>query len=241
MSAASPADPTEVNDGPPLHGFRGGPATLLSKPRGLTIALSREAGARGVIVARKVGELLGWQVFDQELLDFLVNDDAARDQLLADVPPGAREWADSQLQRLRAEGRLNVEADTIPMVRLMLTVAARGEAVIVGRGAGFLLPTDSTLHVRIVAPLESRIAYIGETQRLTRTEASIELQSRDDLRAQFIDRTFRRAPTDLYSYDLLLNSTRLGVEACARAIVETIKFKHLEPDTEPDEDDYARM
>lgn len=236
---SAPADPN-LPDGPPLHGFRGGDvAALLSKPEGLTIALSREAGARGVVVARKVGELLGWQVFDQELLDFLVNDDAARDQFLADVPAGAREWADSQLDRLRRENRLNVEADTIPMVRLMLTVAARGEAVIVGRGAGFLLPTETTLHVRVVAPLESRVAFIGETQRLTRSEASVELQSRDHLRAEFIDRTFRRAPTDLTSYDLIVNSTRLGVEGCARAIVETIKFKHL-AETEPEDDEFAR-
>jgi len=236
MSTATPADPTHRPESPPLHGFRGGPTPVLSKPRGLTIALSREAGARGAIVARKVGELLGWQVFDQELLDFLVNDDAAREQLLADVPAGAREWADAQLSRLREEGKLNVEADTIPMVRLMLTIAARGEAVIVGRGAGFLLPTETTLHARIVATLDSRLAYISESQRLTQNEANVELQSRDHQRTQFLDRTFRRAPTDPYSYDLILNSTRLGVEGCSRAIVETIKFKHLAPEMDGEDE-----
>lgn len=232
MNSASPLDQTP--DSPPLHGFRGEEAaTILRRPLGLTIAVSREAGARGASVARKLGELLGWQVFDHELLDFLVNDDAARQQLLADVPAGAREWADAQMARLRDEHQIHIETDTIPMVRLMLTVAARGEAIIVGRGAGFLLPSETTLHVRIAAPLESRAAFIGETQRLTPAEATAELHARDDLRARFLDRTFRRAPTDLYGYDMILNSTRLGVEGCARVVAESIRHKHFSPETEP--------
>ena len=44
---------------PPVHGFRGDTPTPppLTHPRGLSIAISREAGARGATIARKVGEL----------------------------------------------------------------------------------------------------------------------------------------------------------------------------------------
>ena len=68
---------------PPVHGFRGDTPTPppLSHPSGLSVAISREAGARGATIARKVGELVGWQVFDQESLDYLVQDDTARQQL----------------------------------------------------------------------------------------------------------------------------------------------------------------
>src|SRR5438477_5210626 len=122
--------------GPPLHGFRGDvPAGKLTRPRGMTVAVSREAGARGTTVARKLGELLGWQVFDQETLDYLLQDDTARGRLLADVPAAARAWADEQLDRLQRQKRLNADADAAAMVRLVLTVAARGDVVIVGRGA----------------------------------------------------------------------------------------------------------
>ncbi len=71
-----------------FQGFAAGP---LRRPRGLTIAVSREAGSRGGTVARKVGQLLGWQVFGQEMLDYLVQDDTARGRLFTDVPPGARD------------------------------------------------------------------------------------------------------------------------------------------------------
>lgn len=222
-----PDDPTGLIESP-QHGYRGqGEGGLREPPRGLTIAISREAGARGGVVARMVGERLGWQVFDQDMLDFLVNDDVAGEQFLADSPPGAREWADAHLSRLQEENRLQGDAATLAMVRLMLLVAAKGEAVLIGRGAGFLLPAETTLHVRVVAPLESRIAYIAQTQRLSWPEATAELNARDQSRAAFISRTFRRTPADLYGYDMVLNSTRLGIEGAVRAIIEAIKTKHL--------------
>jgi hypothetical protein len=68
----------------------------------------------------------------------------------------------------------------------MLTVAARGDAVLVGRGAGFVLPAESTVHVRIVAPLDERIAYMAQWLRLTKDEATEEVRTRDGRRAAFL-------------------------------------------------------
>ena len=57
----------------PLHGNQGDrePAAVLKAPAGLTVAISREAGARGGSIARRIGKKLDWQVYTQELLEFL--------------------------------------------------------------------------------------------------------------------------------------------------------------------------
>src|SRR5690242_12897526 len=54
----------------PRHGFQGdrGAPPPRTGPAAMTIAVSREAGARGGTIARRVGRKLGWQVYDQELL-----------------------------------------------------------------------------------------------------------------------------------------------------------------------------
>lgn len=211
---------------PPLHGFRGeAPPARATHPRGLTVALSREAGARGTTIARKLGELLGWQVFDQELLDYLLVDESGRAQLLADVPAGARAWADAWFDQLRREHRVNTDPETEGLVRVVLAVAARGDAVVVGRGAGFVLPAETTLHVRVVAPFESRVSYIAQTLRLSRAEAAAEVRHRDDRRARFLTRTLLRDPPDATAYDVLVNSTRLGVEAAAQVIGWAVRTK----------------
>lgn len=212
---------------PPLHGFRGdappdGPATF---PKSLTVAISRESGARGTTIARKVGELLGWQVFDQELLDYLLVDETGRAQLLADIPGAARAWADSRLEWLQREGRINADSDAVELVRLLLAVAARGDAIIVGRGAGHFLPAESTLHVRVIAPFESRVDYLAYKLRLTGEEAVAEVRNRDDRRAKFLARTLFRDPNDLSAYDVMVNSTRLGVEGAAQFIGWAVRVK----------------
>src|SRR2546430_2095065 len=78
----------------PLHGNRGESRARPAAPAGVTIAVSREAGARGGTIARRVGKRLGWQVYNQELLEFLCANEVARQAVLADIPPDAVEWFD---------------------------------------------------------------------------------------------------------------------------------------------------
>jgi cytidylate kinase len=178
-------------------------------------------------VAKKVGELLGWQVFDQDSLDYLIQTDHAREQLLAEVPPAARAWADAHFRRLQFGQNLAADPDTAAMVKLLLAVAARGDAVIVGRGAGFLLPPESTVHVRVVAPFERRVAYFAQELRLTREEAAEEVRGRDERRARFLLKTLGRNPTDPTGYDIVVNTDRVGIEGAAQFIGWAIRTKQL--------------
>jgi cytidylate kinase len=214
---------------PPVHGFRGDTPTPppLSHPRGLSVAISRESGARGGTIAKKVGELVGWQVFNQESLDYLIQDDTARQQLLAEVPSSAKAWAEAHFARLQLNQKLAADPDTLAMVRLVLAVAARGDAVIVGRGAGFLLPVESTVHVRIIAPFERRVAYFAQALRLSREEAAAEVKARDDRRAEYLMRTLNRNPADPTGYDAVVNADRLQVEGTAQFIAWAIRTKQM--------------
>lgn len=220
------APPLELTDAP-LHGFRGDAAETPARPAGLTVAISRQAGARGTTIARKVAEILSWQVFDHDTLDYLVNDDTARAQLLADVPPDAQRWADGHLAYLRNEHRLNADADALRLARLVLAVAARGNAVIVGRAAGFLLPRATTVHARVVSPLDARVAYMAQELRLTRPEAVEEVRARDERRAAFLDQTLAMDASDLTAYDVVVNSDRLGVEGAAQFVGWAVRTKQM--------------
>lgn len=224
MSSSATDFPT-----PPVHGYRGETPTPLppTHPRGLAVALSREAGARGGTIARKVAELLGWQVFDHDTLEYLVQDETARERFLADVPDTARAWATAHLARLRRQNRVNADPDTAAMIELLLAVAARGDAVIVGRGAGFLLPPESTVHVRVVAPFASRVVYFAQWLRLSREEAAAEVRARDERRAKFLAATLGRDPADPTAYDAVVNSDRLGIEGTAQFIGWAVRTKQM--------------
>src|SRR5688572_673291 len=199
----------------PLHGHRGERTPRPAGPPAVTIAVSREAGARGGTIARRVGKRLGWQVYDQELLEFLCANDTARQSVLADVPPAAAGWVSAQVDRVRHDRGIDPEAEGREMPRLILSLAARGQVVLLGRGAGFYLPRDSSLHVRIVAPLTARVAHLADLLRLTREQAAEQVRQKDERRAEFLLTHFGRRTADPYDFDLVLNSGLLGEETCA--------------------------
>src|SRR4051794_3715367 len=166
----------------PLHGFqgdRGAAPRRRTAPRGLTIALSREAGARGGTIARLVGQRLGWQVYDQELLEYMTQSPGALQNLLDDLPPACLTWIDARLSELEQQYRLSGNEPLRHLARLVLGLGAQGEAVMIGRGAGYVLPRETTLNVRVVAPLPERIAYMSQWLRLSVAEATERVRSRD--------------------------------------------------------------
>ena len=222
----------------PKHGYRGDAADVrpMARPRGYTITISREAGARGSSIAKSVSESLGWQMFDQEMLGFLTQNEQAKDELLAETPPDAVDWANTEVQSLAQSQRIVSGVDTTELIRLVFILAARGGTVLVGRGAGVLLPQETTLNVRIVAPLQQRVAYFAQWQRLTDAEAAKEVAKRDQARSNLLQALSANALGVQSNYDLILNSGRLGEATCAELIVQAIRSKQLADAVESEED-----
>jgi cytidylate kinase len=220
----------------PRHGFRGelqeAPPAF---PWGLTIAISREAGARGATIAKRAGEKLGWQVYSQELLEYIAQEGTFRQDVLDHLPASANDWVDDRLNRLLKEQNLSANASIMDLARMILSLGAQGEVVLLGRGAGCILPPRNTLHVRLVAPLADRIAYMSQWMRLTEEEAAEQVRTRDKLRSEFIAAHFHRDVGDVHQFDMVLNTSLLGEERCADLIVHGARAKAAALATEDEE------
>ncbi len=117
---------------------------------------------------------------------------------------------------------------------VIVEAAESGNAVILGRGAAFILKRrPDVLHVQLHAPLEARVRYL-----MTRVEempidakpdeASLRdlCESFDRARTNYIRRLFGRDWLDATCYDLALDTGRFGltasvdlIEAAARELV----------------------
>ncbi len=212
----------------PLHGNQGdrGPAAPRPAfPAALTIAISREAGARGTTIARRVGAKLGWQVFSQELLEYISQEGNFRQDIVDHLPAAAPPWVESRLERLQHDQLLSRHPPVLELARMILSLGAQGEVILLGRGAGYILPPASTLHVRLVAPLADRIAYFSQWQRLTEAEATEQVRQRDQQRAEFLTTYFHRKPGDVHQYDLVLNTSFLGEDLSTDLIAQAGRAK----------------
>ena len=194
----------------------------------MSITVSREAGARGSTIATRAGQKLGWQVYNQELLEYIAQEGVFRQNVVDNLTPAAARWAEDRLAKLLQEQNLSQHPAILDLARIILALGAQGEVVIIGRGAGCILPAESTLNVRIVAPVADRIAYMSQWLRLTMEEATDEVALRDRQRAEFILTYFHRQPGDIYQYDLILNSSILGEEVCADLIAKAVREKEAD-------------
>jgi cytidylate kinase len=212
----------------PRHGFqgdRGGSARPRGVPAGVTIAISREAGARGGTIGRRVGRLLGWQVYDQEMLEYIAGEGTICQEVVENIPAAAESWCRERLEALARDHGVDLASSAANLARVILALGAQGQAVLIGRGAGLILPRESTLNLRIIAPLADRIGYMSQWLRLTVEEAAERVRLRDSRRADFLATHFHGRGGDLYQYDLLLNSSLLGEELCAELIVRAARAK----------------
>jgi cytidylate kinase len=202
-----------------------------------TVCISREAGAGGGTIARMVGTRLDWKVYDHEILEAI----AQRMEVPADEVRTFDELAPSVVQDwilpLREEHYAPQEAYLDHLAKLLEAIGRAGESVIVGRGAGFLLPREETLSVRIIAPIKARAARLAERMGVSVRTARRAARDLDRRYNQF-DRTMHRVdPTDPHQFDLVLDSNSLGLTIAAEVIVRAVKLGlpkvHKLPEPEP--------
>ena len=198
-----------------------------SSPRSVArfqnICISRETGAGAGAVARMVGQRLGWKVFDQELLEAIahrmelpIDDVRAFDEL---APSVVQDW----LLPLREEHYAPQEAYLDHLAKLIEAIGRAGESILVGRGAGFMLPRETTLSVRIIAPLRVRALRLAERMGVSVRTARRAARDLDRRRAQF-DRTMHRMNSaDPHNFDMVLDSHSLSLEITAEVIVRAVE------------------
>jgi hypothetical protein len=223
-----PTDPLSAEVPAFLEAFRQSftrPAPGPQVPRAPSVAISRETASRGGSIARRVGQALGWQVYPQSLLEYLAQEPRHNRDLFDALDPTAQGWVEDQHRRLHARYPLDGDPTLTELVRVVLAIGARGEAVLVGRGAGCILPRATTLHVRVAAPLEDRITYMAQLGRLTRDQAAVRVEDRDRQRAAFLADHFHFPAGDTYRYDLVLNSALLGEELSAALVAAAVRFR----------------
>lgn len=223
-----------LSDSPesPHHGFqgdRGAEVHAPAFPRGWTIAVSRESGARGGTIARRAARKLGWQAYDQEMLEYMAQEMGAGRSPLGEQeqnpPAGLKEWVDSRLAELLQQEQISQHPSVVDLARVVLTLGAMGQVILIGRGAGFLLPRETTLQVRIIAPHPDRVHYLSQWQRLTTEEATERVQQLDQRRGEYISMHFHRSADAAHQYDMILNSGSLGEEVCAELIAQAMRVR----------------
>jgi cytidylate kinase len=104
------------------------------------------------------------------------------------------------------------------LTKVIGTIGGQGNAVIVGRGAQYILPPEDTFRLRFIAPMEFRIQNVMRGYASTTQEAAKYIIKTDSDRRAYLRKYFNADVTDPSSYDLVINTGKLGIEGSVEAV-----------------------
>lgn len=206
------------------------------------VTLSREYGAGGLVVGRRVAERLGIDFLDAALISEVsrrlrVSEEAVQRwderregiilRLLKSMQASHPDYAPLPPMPQEMAG---VPPDSDAVMRVTSEVieeAARtNRAVIVGRGGVVLLAgRPEVVHVRLVAPRPFRIRRMAVLAGTDEAAAAKEVESADRERTAYLKHHFGNDCQDPRLFALVINTEEVPLEMAADLIVDLIRSR----------------
>ncbi|OPY11774.1 MAG: cytidylate kinase [Syntrophus sp. PtaU1.Bin005] len=196
---------------------------------GGVITISREAGACGTEIAQRLSRELNMELMNNQIIDYVAESAQISKRVIESLDEKEVSRRDAWIASFFEHKHLWPDQYLDHLIKIIATIGRYGNAIIVGRGAHYILPPEKLFRIRLVAPLEDRIAHIMKVQNATRKEAEKYVLKTDNDRQAFIRKYFHMDMTDPGHYDLLINMRIITVDGAVEAIKAAfLKRKGLE-------------
>lgn len=198
----------------------------------LIINIGRQFGGGGLGVASELGRKLEIPVYDRELIAKAAQDSGFSAALFEQSDEKRRIFSLSAIftsiysspteNYMSDKGLFEIQCETIRRI------AEQGSAIIVGRCSDYILrDMDCTLNVFLTSPLEERVKRICKRHGLCEEKAEALILQKDKAREEYYNYyTFGNWGV-ASTYDLCIDSSRLGIEGTADFIIDFAKRSGL--------------
>ena len=189
------------------------------------INVGRSFGSGGGFVAKAIGTKLGIPVYDNELISKAAEESGYSKSLFA---KGEEKRSLFSVSSFFASGRGSYSdsgyVNDNVMFRIQSEVirgiADKGNAIIIGRCADYILRDLKCLDVFICAPLEYRVKRLVESEKISPEEAEDLIRRKDRTRETYYNYYTFGEWGAASNYDLCLDSSVLGIDGTADYIIE---------------------
>jgi len=201
-----------------------GPATVEPLPsHAYTIALSREEGVPAHSLAQNLAEVLGWKVYDHELIELIAREMGVDIRLLERLDERNVAWLEEALNSFMEVPAVSEGGFIANLRKTIAKLGRAGNCIIVGRGAAHILPVETTLRVRLIASHRDRVQAVAKSRGLTQDAAAKHIETTERERERFIRTYFYVDPRNPMNYDLVLNLSHLSLAAGTQLLVGALQ------------------
>lgn len=199
------------------------------------VALSRETGAGGTVVAHGLAKRLQemappgsapWTVFDKNLVQKMLEEHNLPSRLAQFIPEDRVSGIQDAVEEL-----LGLHPPSWSLLRQMtetvLHLAELGHVILLGRGANVITAhLPHVLQVRLTGSPERRARRVMEVHKIGAKAAAAFLKKQDAARKRFLRRNFHRDPDDPLLYHVVLNTDLVGFEEAVDVIAGLVRVRY---------------
>jgi cytidylate kinase len=199
---------------------------LLESDSMTVITISRQLGSQGTTLGRLIASRLDYRLVHRELIN-----QAAR---LVSSP-------DMALATIDELGLLGIKPDEIQQQAYLKAVETviknlvqQGNTIIVGRaGQAILQEHSNVFHLRVIAPLETRIQRIIDAHQISPQAAKAQIQDSDRFRAEYLQSFYHIRWDDPTLYHLVINTGQMDLKTSAEVVYTAVhKITNFPPSQE---------
>ena len=186
------------------------------------ITVSREPGSGGRIIAKKLAGKLGFEVFHQEVLLEIARRADVSEKLLATLDEKGLTVLEDCISSLVYDRHLWPDEYLKLLMKVIGAIGEHGRAIIVGRGANFVIPPETRFRLRIVAPQNVRIENVARTFDVTAENAKRRIIRTESDRRAFVRKYFNADIADPVNYDFVINTGALEIDKAVDAVIAAL-------------------
>lgn len=190
------------------------------------VHVARDHGSKGSVVAERLAEVLDCKVYDDSIIDTIAAENGMDPEVLKNYDEGPRR---SILFRLSQGGDVQAELADKMFEYFKHIADTEDRAVIVGRAAGeALADVDYNVNIFVTAKSAFRIQNVMEAFDLSFEEAERRIAEVDKARQKFHERYSRSRWQTFENYDLIVNTTDIGIDGAVKIILDYIEQRFPE-------------
>jgi len=182
------------------------------------ITVSREPGSGGRIIAEALAKQLGMDLFHREILQEMSERTEVNKKIIETLDEKKLTVIDDWVNSMIQDRHLWPDEYLKHLMRVMGALGKHGRAVVVGRGANFMLPAEGRLRVRFVAPLEVRVKNVQRDFNVSADESRRRILRTESDRRAFTRKYFHANIADPANYDIIINTASIDIENAVNAI-----------------------
>jgi cytidylate kinase len=186
------------------------------------ITVSMEAGSGGSIMAQKIAERLGFSYFHRDIVEEISKSAKIRSTVINTLEKERLSGVQDFISSLVEEQYIHPDTYLKHLLEVISTIGKHGRAVIVGRGANFILPAEDIFSVRVISPKEMRIRNVALEYRVTTEEAKRRIIQRESRRKAFIRNSFHADITNPIHYNMTVNTGKMSIAAAVEAVIAAV-------------------